>query len=41
MRGLGVFLGCLALGVAAIAAIGSIAASVSAAIKADDDLLVK
>jgi len=35
MRGLGVFLGCLALGVAAIAAIGSIAASVSAAIKAD------
>ena len=35
MRGLGVFLGCLALGVTAIAAIGSIAASVSAAIKAD------
>jgi putative ABC transport system permease protein len=35
MRGLGVFLGCLVLGVTAIAAIGSIASSVSAAIKAD------
>ena len=30
MRGLGVFLGCLVLGVTAIAAIGSIAASVTA-----------
>ena len=35
MQGLGVFLGCLVLGVTAIAAIGSIAASVTAAIKAD------
>jgi putative ABC transport system permease protein len=35
IRGLGVFLGCLVLGVTAIAAIGSIAASVTAAIKAD------
>jgi putative ABC transport system permease protein len=35
MSGLGVFLGCLVLGVGAIAAIGSIAASVTAAIKAD------
>src|SRR5690348_12680008 len=33
--GLGVFLGCLVLGVTAIAAIGSIAASVTAAIKGD------
>ena len=35
VRGLGVFLGCLVLGVTAIAAIGSTAASVTAAIKAD------
>ncbi len=35
MSGLGVFLGCLVLGVTAIAAIGSITASVTAAIKAD------
>jgi putative ABC transport system permease protein len=35
MSGLGVFVGCLVLGVTAIAAIGSIAASVTAAIKAD------
>src|SRR5690242_11082208 len=35
MSGLGVFLGCLVLGVGAIAAIGSIAASVTAAIKSD------
>jgi putative ABC transport system permease protein len=35
MKGLGVFLGCLVLGVTAIAAIGSIAASVTAAIKDD------
>ena len=35
MSGLGVFLGCLVLGVTAIAAIGSIAASVTAAIKGD------
>ena len=35
MQGLGVFLGCLVLGVTAIAAIGSIAASVTAAIKDD------
>jgi putative ABC transport system permease protein len=35
IQGLGVFLGCLVLGVTAIAAIGSIAASVTAAIKAD------
>ena len=35
MSGLGVFIGCLVLGVTAIAAIGSIAASVSAAIKTD------
>jgi putative ABC transport system permease protein len=35
MSGFGVFLGCLVLGVTAIAAIGSIAASVTAAIKAD------
>jgi len=35
MQGLGVFLGCLVLGVTAIAAIGSIAASVTAAIKTD------
>jgi len=35
IRGLGVFLGCLVLGVTAVAAIGSIAASVTAAIKAD------
>ncbi len=35
IRGLGVFLGCLVLGVTAIAAIGSVAASVTAAIKAD------
>ena len=35
MSGLGVFLGCLVLGVTAIAAIGSIAASVTSAIKAD------
>jgi putative ABC transport system permease protein len=35
VRGLGVFLGCLVLGVTAIAAIGSIAASVTSAIKAD------
>ena len=33
IRGLGVFLGCLVLGVAAIAAVGSTAASVTAAIK--------
>ena len=40
MRGLGVFLGCLVLGVTAIAAIGSIAASVTSAIKGDaQDLL--
>jgi putative ABC transport system permease protein len=35
MSGLGVFIGCLVLGVTAIAAIGSVAASVTAAIKAD------
>ncbi len=35
VRGLGVFLGCLVLGVTAIAAIGSIAASVTAGIKAN------
>src|SRR5947209_14570512 len=35
MSGLGVFVGCLVLGVTAVAAIGSIAASVTAAIKAD------
>src|SRR5690348_18393909 len=35
MSGLGVFVGCLVLGVTAIAAIGSIAASLTAAIKAD------
>jgi putative ABC transport system permease protein len=35
ISGLGVFVGCLVLGVTAIAAIGSIAASVTAAIKAD------
>jgi putative ABC transport system permease protein len=35
MQGLGVFLGCLVLGVTAIAAIGSIAASVTAAITTD------
>jgi putative ABC transport system permease protein len=35
VRGLGVFLGCLVLGVTAIAAVGSIAASVAAAIKSD------
>lgn len=35
IRGLGVFLGCLVLGVGAIAAIGSVAASVTAAIKRD------
>ncbi|HEX9534798.1 MAG TPA: FtsX-like permease family protein, partial [Stellaceae bacterium] len=35
MSGLGVFLGCLVLGVTAVAAIGSIAASVTAAIKGD------
>ncbi len=35
MSGLGVFIGCLVLGVTAVAAIGSIAASVGAAIKAD------
>jgi putative ABC transport system permease protein len=35
VSGLGVFLGCLVLGVGAIAAIGSIAASVTAAIKSD------
>ncbi|HEX3410251.1 MAG TPA: FtsX-like permease family protein, partial [Stellaceae bacterium] len=35
MSGLGVFVGCLVLGVTAIAAIGSIAASVTAAIKSD------
>jgi putative ABC transport system permease protein len=35
VRGLRVFLGCLVLGVTAIAAIGSIAASVTTAIKAD------
>jgi putative ABC transport system permease protein len=35
MKGLGVFLGCLVLGVTAIAAIGSIAASVTTAIKDD------
>jgi putative ABC transport system permease protein len=34
-RGLGVFLGCLVLGVTAIAAIGSVAACVTAAIKGD------
>jgi putative ABC transport system permease protein len=34
-RGFGIFLGCLVLGVTAIAAIGSIAASVSAGIKAN------
>jgi putative ABC transport system permease protein len=35
IRGLGVFLGCLVLGVTAIAAIGSLAASVTAGIKGD------
>ncbi|MBV9816390.1 MAG: ABC transporter permease, partial [Alphaproteobacteria bacterium] len=35
MHGLGVFLGCLVLGVTAIAAIGSVAASVTTAIKED------
>src|ERR1700757_2108540 len=35
ISGLGVFVGCLVLGVTAIAAIGSIAASVTAAIRAD------
>jgi putative ABC transport system permease protein len=35
VKGLGVFLGCLVLGVTAIAAIGSVAASVTAAIRAD------
>jgi putative ABC transport system permease protein len=35
IRGLGVFLACLVLGVTAIAAIGSLAASVTAGIKAD------
>src|SRR5215831_13764904 len=35
IRGLRVFLGCLALGVTAIAAIGSVAACVTGAIKAD------
>jgi putative ABC transport system permease protein len=35
MQGLGVFLGCLVLGVTAIAAIGSVASSVTAAIKED------